>query len=161
ICGTAISLVSLIDDQRLWFKSRHGLDMAETRRDEGFCAHAILQDEPLVISDTASDPRFTRNPMAVGDSRVRFYAGAPLQTPNGYKLGTLCVMDRRPRELSPDQLAALDMLAHQAVGLLEMRKLVEDLALSNMRHTRTMREYAETHNRLTAVLNAATEVAII
>ncbi|MEO8033490.1 MAG: ATP-binding protein [Acidobacteriota bacterium] len=154
ICGTPVALVTLIDEQRQWFKSRVGLDLPETPRDQAFCAHAILQDGPFIVGDSHDDPRFAGNPLAIGEANVRFYAGIPLQTDAGYKLGTLCVIDHKPRELSGEQREALCVLARQVVALIEMRKLVDDLALSAKRAT-------ESSSSLKAVLDAATEVGII
>jgi diguanylate cyclase (GGDEF)-like protein len=106
-----IALVSLVGAQCQWFKSKQGLDASETPRSVSFCGHAILQDETLIVPDAALDPRFADNPLVVGDPFIRFYAGQPLKAPDGSKLGTLCVIDRRPRRLTPDQVATLRDLA--------------------------------------------------
>ena len=128
ICGAPMSLITLIDDSRQWFKARVGLELAETRREHAFCAHAILDTVPLVVTDATTDSRFADNPYVVDDPSIRFYAGAPLTTPDGHALGTLCVLDRVPRELTPDQLAALQALARQATALLEWRRTMAQLA---------------------------------
>jgi len=105
--GVPIALVSLVDAERQWFKSRQGLDVSETPRDISFCGHAILGGDVLVVPDATRDPRFRDNPLVTGDPNVRFYAGYPLRGPDGYRVGTLCVIDRSPRELSTDEIELL------------------------------------------------------
>ena len=121
ICGTPTALISLVDQNRQWFKSRVGLDVAETGRSASFCAHTIVNPEVLVVKDTFLDPRFAENPLVQGGPQIRFYAGAPLIAPNGHVLGTICVIDSRPRELSAAQIAALESLSRQVMALLEAR----------------------------------------
>ncbi|MBC7514476.1 MAG: GAF domain-containing protein [Herminiimonas sp.] len=127
ICDTPIAVVSLVDQDRQWFKAKTGLDANETARDVAFCAHAVLRpDELMVVPDATRDPRFAENPLVTGDMQIRFYAGAPLRTSDGVALGTLCVIDRTPRELTPAQAGALSALSRQVMSHLELRhKMVQ------------------------------------
>jgi signal transduction histidine kinase len=122
ICKTPMATITLIDENRQWFKAQRGLNIKETPRDVAFCAHAILQDEILVINDATKDLRFSGNPLVTGQPDIRFYAGMPLKTDEGYNLGTICVIDTQPRELSDEQSLALDMLRNQVLRLFELRK---------------------------------------
>jgi GAF domain-containing protein len=116
-------LISLIDDKRQWFKSRVGIDVTYTERELAFCTYSILNPtDVMVVPDATRDPRFANNPLVTGEPRVRFYAGAPLLTEDGSALGTLCVVDDRPRDLDEESLHALASLSRQVVQLLKMRR---------------------------------------
>lgn len=141
ICDSEISLISLIDESRQWFKAKVGLEVDETERDVAFCAHAIHDDKIMEVQDTHEDQRFFDNPLVLDDPRIRFYAGMPLETESGYRLGTLCVIDSKPKKLNEHQRFALRVLANQVIKLMELR-------IRNFELQRSM----ETRNRLLSVI---------
>lgn len=123
ICGTPIALISLVDENRQWFKANTGLDgVQETPRNISFCTYAIQGSNVFEVQDAKLDDRFKDNPLVTGAPNIRFYAGAPLKTPEGRNIGTICVIDQKPNKLTPEQLEALDTLASQVIELLELRK---------------------------------------
>lgn len=139
ICGTPVALITLVDEKRQWFKSKVGVGISETPREISICSHAILQKNIFVVPDTTQDPRFAQNPLVTGDPKIRFYAGAPLITPGGQSLGTLCVVDMVPRSLRPDQQRALQILSRHVMGQLELRRRSLELARSSQERERINR----------------------
>lgn len=128
ICGTPISLISLIDDKRQWFKSHHGLDATETPKEYAFCGHAInTPNDVFIVQDARKDERFHDNPLVTGDPHVIFYVGVPLVSEAGLPLGTLCVIDHKPNLLSQSQISSLSALSNQVINLLELRKSKQQL----------------------------------
>jgi len=128
ICNVPIALISLVDSDRQWFKSKVGLNVNETSRDVSFCAHTILEKTTMVVNDTGCDQRFADNPLVTCAPGIRFYAGVPLITPQGYPIGTLCVIDRQSRTLSQAQQKNLEALGRQVVTQLELRRVSSQLA---------------------------------
>lgn len=122
ICQCPIAIVNFLDSNRQWFKASKNLNTRESSRDESFCGHAIMRNEVLIVSDATKDDRFHDNPDVTGGLKVRFYAGAPIVSPNGFKLGTVCAIDNEPKHLSHSQVTALKTVAEQVSRLLEMRK---------------------------------------
>ena len=135
ICGVPMALISLVDENRQWLKSTVGVDISETSRDISFCGHCIMEEKPMVVPDTHQDNRFKDNPLVTGDPNLRFYAGVPLLTPDGHALGTLCVLDRTPKQLTKAQYQALETLARQVMAVMELRRVSSHLAkaLENIR----------------------------
>ncbi|NVK42756.1 MAG: sensor domain-containing diguanylate cyclase [Oceanospirillaceae bacterium] len=140
-----IALVSLVDQNRQWFKSCAGLNVTETDRDISFCGHAILDDVPLIVPDASLDPRFADNPLVVAEPFIRFYAGCPLRAPNGQRLGTLCIIDSKPRELCAEDLQILQdlaVMAEREMASLQLATLDELTGISNRRGFRMLADKA-------------------
>jgi PAS domain S-box-containing protein len=155
ICQTPIALVTLIDEKRQWFKARVGLGIRETPRDMAFCAHAILHEEVFVVQDAAADERFRANPLVTGDPKIRFYAGMPLATAEGHRLGTVCAIDRVPRQLTALQKEALAALAHQASRELELRRRIAELSRLSKELAAAEEAATRSQTMLRQVINSA------
>jgi PAS domain S-box-containing protein len=158
VCSTPIALVSLVDQDRQWIKAKVGLDVTETPRDLSVCAHAILERDVCMIPDLSTDPRFRDNPFVTSGPKLRFYAGSPLVTAEGFALGMVCVLDRVPRELSEEQKSLLRSLARQVMAQLELRREVKSLARAIAERDAAQRELRSSEHRLQAILDSTTAV---
>jgi diguanylate cyclase (GGDEF)-like protein len=139
-----IVLISLVEKERQWFRSKIGLEVDQTPIDQSFCAHAILNSsEVMSVEDATQDSRFATNPLVLGDPNIRFYAGAPLVTPDGYALGTLCVIDRVPNRIQPAQAEALRALSRLVVNQFEMRRIAKELQNSKEDMLQTNQQLGE------------------
>ncbi|MEH2196124.1 MAG: response regulator [Nostoc sp.] len=161
ICGTPIALISLVDSDRQWFKSKVGIDALETPRDVAFCAHAILQSEVFIVPDATLDERFATNPLVTSDPNVRFYAGVPLTNPEGYALGTLCVIDRVARNLLPEQVEALRIIGRQVIKQLEMRRNLASLVLASHSHKQTQKASKQFFKKVAAGFGLALAILVL
>jgi GAF domain-containing protein len=159
ICGAPLAMISLVDEHRQWFKSRVGVTQTETARDVSFCAHAILQSDLFIIPNATLDKRFANSPLVKSDPKIRFYAGAPLVTPDGHALGTLCVLDQVPRELNADQRQALRVLARHVVGQLELRRQARELAQARQSGDEIKHELLKVRGELAAAHKGLRKVA--
>lgn len=152
LCNAPISLISLVDTDRQWFKASFGLEAKETPRKVAFCAHAIQSVDPLIVEDATQDPRFRNNPLVCGVPNIRFYSGYPLITPEGFALGTLCVIDVKPRVLDEEQKNALQILAKQVVSQLELRKSTMKMQETHVILAKEREQYANLVNHLKEVV---------
>ena len=154
-----IVVISLVDANRQWFKSKQGIDTLETPRDISFCTHAIEGNEPLIIRNALDDPRFVDNPLVTGEPHIRFYVGIPLKTPSGHNIGTLCAIDQKPRDLSIDEIRILDDLARLVIEELEHRRIAVNDYLTGAKTRRSFQldvqkelDRAQRYNRPTSLI---------
>lgn len=160
ICQTPIALISLVDSDRQWFKSRVGLSLTETSRDIAFCAHAITEPEIMIVADAAKDARFAQNPLVTSDPKIRFYAGAPLTTEDNLALGTLCVLDRVPRKLTREQTDALRALSSLVMSHLDMRRKLGELRQALLDDRRRQRTLQKAKNTTESISRRKSEVLL-
>ena len=155
ICGAPIALISMVDENRQWFKSTVGVSVKETARDISFCAHAIMQNELFIIPDTTRDERFKNSPFVTAGPKIRFYAGAPLVSPDGHALGTLCVLDKVPRELTEHQKSALRILSRHVMTQLELRRHALELARIRADHEKVQADLQQAQAEIQRLTKSA------
>lgn len=161
ICGTPMALITLIDEDRQWFKSEVGIGVRETERSVAFCTHAIQHPGIMEVPDAREDPRFRDNPLVTGTPHIRFYAGAPLVTPDGHALGTLCVVDTEPRRLTAEQNRMLDALRRQAQAQLDLRLNLIELEAALSERDRAEAEQAALIGELRASLDKVDKLSAL
>ena len=163
ICGAPISLISLIDENRQWFKSKRGTDISESPRDYAFCAHAINEKGVLHVGDATQDIRFSDNPLVAGEPGVRFYCGTPLVDDNGFSLGTLCVIDLKPRTLSDEQVKLLEALGRQVMGQMKLHAELErskDSLKTSQRQEELLRSYFDSSSLMMGVVELQNDTIV-
>lgn len=161
VCGTPIAVISFMDRDRQWFKSRHGMEDYEYPRDNTFCAQVICEDDLFIVRDSALDERFTASPAVVGREQARFYAGVPLRVPSGHALGALSVLDRRPRTLKPSQQEGLRALARQVVTQLELRRSIAELERAATERAQVETALRKSEDRFHEFMNNCPAIAYI
>ncbi|WP_166336870.1 ATP-binding protein [Sphingobacterium chungjuense] len=162
ICGTPIALISLVDEERQWFKSHRGLDVTETERSQSFCAHAILNPTELMqVENARLDPRFQDNPLVTGDPHISFYAGMPLVDDEGFALGSLCVIDRKPRKLDETQKKALKTLSQQVINKLILRKKFRELEAAHRENIEVSLKSKESEHNLRMIIEQSPAAIVV
>ncbi len=163
VCGTPISLISLVDHDRQWFKARKGLESSQLPRDISFCAHTILSEEPMIIPDAMADDRFKDNPLVLQNPSIRFYAGFPLVTLKGHQVGSLCVIDTKPRALDEKQMSILGILSRQVIKLMDERvknDYLKEMSLLEKKHSKGLQELIDTQRRIMSILGHDTRAPL-
>lgn len=148
VCDAPMATITLVDEDRQWFKSRIGITAQETPRSVSFCAHAIAQNELFVVPDATKDARFSGSPLVLDDPNIRFYAGMPIVSPEGFHVGTMCVLDKKPRELTEEKQVALRVLARQVAAQFQMRRQLLELKEARAKQTKTEQRLRESQTRL-------------
>jgi diguanylate cyclase (GGDEF)-like protein len=148
VCDAPMATITLVDEDRQWFKSRIGITAQETPRSVSFCAHAIAQNELFVVPDATKDSRFAGSPLVLDDPNIRFYAGMPIVSPEGFHVGTMCVLDKKPRELTEEKQVALRVLARQVAAQFQMRRQLLELREARARQSKIEQRLRESQTRL-------------